>query len=331
MYIDISKYNLPEFRQRQLNEAIFKNLVGSIDEITTIPKDLKEKIKKDFLFPSIKVLKEVKNSEVIKKAFKTIDGKTFESVLILHEKRNTVCVSSQIGCSVGCKFCATGNFGLERNLNYQEIVDQVLFFARFLKEKGENITNIVFMGMGEPFLNLENVEKSLEILTSLEGMNFSPRRITVSTIWVGNQLVDFAKKFPQVNIAISLHSVIQEKRQSLVPLAKHVSVKDIGDGIKEYFKVSNRRLTLEYLMLKGVNDQRIDAEELVKFIKEINLKLLHVNLLTYNRTNHEFNPSDSENLISFKNFLQTQGINVTTRKSMGEDIESACGMLKERS
>ncbi len=329
MYIDISKYNLPKFRQNQLNNAIFKNLCSSFDEISTLSNEIKEVLKRDFTFPSIKSIKETKNPEVVKKLFQTFDGKVFESVLLLHkENRQTVCVSSQVGCPVGCKFCATGQLGFERNLSSQEIVDQVLHFARILKQRDLKITNIVFMGMGEPFLNLENLEKSIEILTNPEEFNISPRRITVSTVWTGNEIVGFAEKNPQVNLAVSLHTAIQENRKDLIPLAGKVTLDDIENGIKKYFEVSNRRLTLEYLLLEGVNDSIESAEKLVDFVMRIDRKLLHVNLLPYNEINDVFKSTKTKRIFEFKEYLESKNINVTIRKSMGQEIGSACGMLK---
>ncbi len=327
--MDISKYNLPKFRQNQLNNALFKNFSSSFDEISTLSNEIKEVLKKGFVFPSIKSVKETKNSEVVKKLFQTQDGKLFESVLLLHkENRQTVCVSSQVGCPVGCKFCATGQLGFERNLSYQEIVDQVLHFAGILKQSDLKITNIVFMGMGEPFLNLENLEKSIEILTNPEEFNMSPRRITVSTVWTGDEILDFAKKNPQINLAVSLHSAIQEKRKELIPLAGKVTLDDIENGIEKYFEISNRRMTLEYLLLEGVNDSVEDADKLVDFVMRIDRKLLHVNLLSYNEINDVFKSTKTKRIFEFKKHLELKNINVTIRKSMGQEIGSACGMLK---
>jgi 23S rRNA (adenine2503-C2)-methyltransferase len=329
MYIDILKYNFPKFRQNQLNNAIFKNFSNSFDEISTLPNDIKEILKRDFVFPSIQSVKETKNSEVFKKLFQTQDGKLFEAVLLLHKKnRQTVCVSSQVGCPVGCKFCATGQLGFERNLSYQEIVDQILHFARILKQKNLKVTNIVFMGMGEPFFNLGNLEKSISILTNPDEFNFSSRRITVSTVWTGYEVVDFVKKNPQINIAVSLHSAVQEKRRELIPLAEKITLDEIESGIKKCFEVSNRRITLEYLLLEGVNDSVEDADELVEFIMRINRKLLHINLLPYNEIEGVYKSTKTKKLFEFKEYLESKKINVTIRKSMGQEIASACGMLK---
>jgi 23S rRNA (adenine2503-C2)-methyltransferase len=329
MYIDILKYNFPKFRQNQLNNAIFKNFSNSFDEISTLPNDIKEILKRDFVFPSIQSVKETKNSEVFKKLFQTQDGKLFEAVLLLHKKnRQTVCVSSQVGCPVGCKFCATGQLGFERNLSYQEIVDQILHFARILKQKDLKVTNIVFMGMGEPFFNLGNLEKSISILTNPDEFNFSSRRITVSTVWTGYEVVDFVKKNPQINIAVSLHSAVQEKRRELIPLAEKITLDEIESGIKKCFEVSNRRITLEYLLLEGVNDSVEDADELVEFIMRINRKLLHINLLPYNEIEGVYKSTKTKKLFEFKEYLESKKINVTIRKSMGQEIASACGMLK---
>jgi 23S rRNA (adenine2503-C2)-methyltransferase len=329
MYIDLSKYNLPKFRQDQINDAIFKNYANSIDSITTLPDELKEMIKADIEYPSIEEIQAIENSEVLKKIFKAKDGKTFESVLILHQKdRRTVCVSTQIGCPIGCKFCATGMLGFERNLTYQEIVDQVLHFANILKDKGEKITNIVFMGMGEPFSNTQNLVKSVKILTNPKEFNMSPRRITVSTVWTGDKILEFFKENTQINLAVSLHSPIQEKREKLIPLAIQIRIEDIQKGLKEYFKFSNRRVTLEYLMLKDVNDKDEDIQELIDFVNKLKKKLIHINLLPYNEVNNLYEPSPKDRMNYFKDTLKKNKINATIRKSMGQEIGSACGMLR---
>lgn len=329
MYIDLLKYNLPKFRQEQLNDAIFRNYASSIDSITTLPDELKEALKVDITYPSIEEIQAIENSEVLKKVFQTEDDKTFEAVLILHKKnRRTVCVSTQIGCPVGCKFCATGMLGFERNLTYQEIVDQVLHYARVLTDKNEKISNIVFMGMGEPSLNIQNLKKSVDILTNPKEFNISPRRITISTIWTGKEILEFFKGNPQINLAISLHSCIQQKRESLIPLASKIRIKDIEEGLKEYFKHSNRRVTLEYLMLKDINDKDEDIQALINFVKKLKKKLIHINLLPYNEVNNLYEPSSQERMKSFKNTLKENKINATIRKSMGQEIGSACGMLQ---
>lgn len=324
MYLDISKYNLKKFRQEQVNDAIFKKNINSIDEITTIPKEIREEIKKDFIFPSINTFKEIKNNEVIKKIFKTKDEKYFETVLIIHKERNTLCVSSQIGCPIGCIFCATGGSGYERNLTHIEIVDQVLQFSKNFK-----ISNIVFMGMGEPFLNIENLEKSINILTNPKEFNMSPRKITISTIWIGEKILNFVKTNPQINIAVSLHSAIQNKREKIIPIAKEITLNEIEKNLKEYFKICNRRITLEYIVFKNFNDKEEDIKKLVEFIKKINQKLIHVNLLKYNKTNNLLEMSEQKDLLEFKKQLEKNHIKTTIRKSMGENINSACGMLKK--
>lgn len=332
MYIDISKYKQPNFRQKQINNAIFKEFVDSIDDMHTLPSDLRENMKKDFVFPSIEAVQEKSTGEVIKKVFQTQDQKFFEGVLIIHKnKRQTVCVSSQVGCPIGCEFCATGKLGFERDLTYQEIVDQVLHFSRVLRFKGLKVSNIVYMGMGEPFLNTENLEKSISILTSPDEFDISSRKITVSTIWIGKNVLEFAKKFPQVNIALSLHSAIDEKRKKLIPLGQKITLDNIKKDLTHYFKNSNRRITLEYIMLEDINDQVEDLEALVSFVKEINSKLLHVNLLPYNQVDESIKPTKQKEIVKFKKGLNRKGVNATIRKSMGEEISSACGMLKNTS
>lgn len=333
MYIDISKYNWPRYREQQLNTAIFKDFVSSFDEISTLPKSAREELKRDFRFPSIHPLLPIsKKVQVTKQLFQASDGQTFEDVLLMHLKdRNTVCISCQIGCPMGCSFCATGQLGFIRNLTSQEIVDQVLYFSRILKDQNKTLTNIVFMGMGEPFLNIKNVENSIEILTGQEYMNMSPRRITISSVGVIAPMKEFFQNNPQINLALSIHSAEQDVREDIIPYAKQTQLDEIRTFLKGYLRDNHRRATLEYIMLKDVNDGQESIDALIDFVRSIDQRLILVNLIPYNDIENKiYEPSSKQKIIDIKNYLQSQGINTTIRKSLGQEKYAACGMLKKK-
>lgn len=330
--------NQPSYRQTQLNNAIFKQLVPSINKITTFSKELRTKIEKKHTFPSIKAVTEKisKNRSTIKVLFESLqDNKQFESVLMQHnDGRNTVCVSSQIGCSLACKFCATGSIGFMRNLTFQEIVDQVLYFSRKLNQKDKNVTNIVYMGMGEPFLNPQNVSKSIKILTDPDQFEFGSRRITISTVGIIPAMKKFFSKFPQINLAISLHAATQSKRKQIMPKAAVIqTVSELAKYINSHIKATHRRISLEYIMLNNINDTKSDIDAIDKFFKQINnsaKKLIHINLIAYNDTGSIFTSSSPTKINNFQNNLRKLGINSTIRISMGKDLNAACGMLANK-
>ncbi len=336
-YIDIQNIAKERFRQKQLDDAIFKQLVGSFDDISNFSKDLREKLKEKIVFPSLLPVKTVESADHSsqKVLLKAQDAQTIESVLLRHrDGRNTVCVSTQVGCPMACKFCATGSMGFIRNLTYREIVDQVLFFARELAKKDQHVTNIVFMGMGEPFLNPENTEVAVEILIDPEQFGIGSRSITMSTVGIIPAMKTFFTRHPQINLAISLHSARPEIRKQIMPVASKVSLDDLAQYICEHISSTNRRVTLEYVMLAGINDTRDDVNAIGNFIKKIGLqfrKLIHINLIPFNKTpNCDYIPTSPEVIHKFKEELEKQGINTTTRKSLGQETEAACGMLRGR-
>ncbi len=332
-YINLSDLHLQDYRQKQLDKAIFDTLVDDFDKVSTFPKDLRETLKKQVKFPSIHEVSKVESSDKSseKILFKCIDGNTFESVLLKHrDGRRTVCVSTQIGCPMKCRFCATGQMRFIRNLNYQEIVDQVLFFSRELLKKNEKVSNIVFMGMGEPMLNVDQVKKAVEILTSPEQFALSDRRITISSVGIINGLLEFFERFPQVNLAISLHSADQETRKDIMPIAARTTLNELANFITKYVEKTHRRVSLEYSLIKGVNDKDSDIKKISEFISQIgdkNKKLIHINLIPYNEIPNS-NYHKSDNLKNFSNKLLREGIQVTIRKSLGQNENAACGMLK---
>ena len=301
-----------------------------------------------------------KDGNSAKALVKLNDGNKIETVLI-SPKENiwSVCISCQVGCPMNCVFCATGQTGFKRNLTHEEIVDQVLFWKQYLKKiqdtkskKQTNfksqisnlkLSNVVYMGMGEPFLNWEEVLESLKILSDPKGMSFGSRSISISTVGISGGIEKLTEDFPQVNLAVSLHFSQDENRNEFMPANKNLNLEKLKIELEKYFEVSNRKVFLEYIMFSGLNDSEKDAKNLLEYIKSFKKpQLLHVNLIRYNSTNSEqetvnknqnteiknkFVSSSSEQAIKFRNYLLENKINCTIRRSLGTDIEGACGQL----
>lgn len=328
--------NQPKFRLDQIKKAIYQDGISSFCDISTLPKELRENLDKNIKIISFKSFKVLVSSD--KKSIKALlelqDKKLTETVLISAISGTwTACISSQVGCPLGCLFCATGKRGFQRNLTAQEITDQVLFWKQYLeKEKIEGkLTNIVYMGMGEPFLNWEEVKKSLEIFTDEKLFNFGSRSISVSTAGVPEGILELCDKFPQINLAISLHFSDDEKRSRYMPINRKYNLEEIKKALEKYFLKSSRKVFLEYIMLGGINDSIKDAEKLVAYIKSIKKNyLLHVNLIKYNSTSNDFKTSSNNKVHQFESYLLKNKVNCTIRKSLGEEIQGACGQLAGR-
>jgi len=304
----------------------YKDFVSSWDGMSTLPKDLREKLKQEIPFSKLKYVSSntSKDGNTQKVLFKTEKGHFVESVLMKEKDRNTVCVSRMSGCPVGCIFCATGQMGLNESLDSQQILDQILYFCRILKPQNERVTNIVYMGMGEPLLNLENVSLSIIAITAKEKMGFSKRRVTLSTSGYVQNLRTFLAKNLGVKIAISLHASNQKLRNMLMPsVSNSNSLESLLDTLDSYTKKSNKRITYEYVLLRNINDSVEHAKELANLLKD---RLALVNLINYNES--ECLPfKKSKNTPLFQRILQERGITCTIRKSLGEDIKGACGQL----
>jgi 23S rRNA (adenine2503-C2)-methyltransferase len=330
----LEEINEPAFRFKQIKEAIYKEGILDFDKMTNLSKKLREKLIAEFTILSFAVNKLLiaKDQKSAKALLRLADGNQIETVLISVKKGFwSVCVSSQAGCPLGCQFCATGQNGFKRNLTAEEITDQVLFWQNRLNEidsaKGK-ITNIVYMGMGEPFLNWDNVKKSLHDLTDKELFGFGDRSISVSTIGIPDGIKKFAKEFPQINLAISLHCADNKKRDLLCPINKRFDVSSLVRAIENYLEKNNRKVFIEYIMIERFNDNLNDAEKLVNFVKSFEKNyLLHVNLISYNLSNSELNSSSQERIEKFREFLSKQGVSVTLRKSLGGEIKGGCGQL----
>ena len=307
----------PTFRLKQIKKAVFDELIENWAEATTLSLELRQKLE------SVSPIYEL----TVEKQLTSKDGGT-SKVMKHADQRNTVCISSQVGCSVGCQFCATGELGFKRNLSDWEIAEQVLYFARFLKKDGEKVNNVVFMGMGEPFLNYDNVLGAIRILNDKDGFNLGARHISVSTVGIVEGIKKFTAEDLQVNLAISLHAPDNVLRSKLVPLNKTYPIEKVLAAADEYIKKTKRRVMFEYLMIDGVNDGEKQAVTLAKLLKK---PLYFLNLISYNPTGHcEFKSSPGWKIKKFKEILEKAKVSVTQRHGFGKEIKGACGQLAAR-
>lgn len=315
----------PKYRVQQAKEAIFKKLVSNWSEASNISKELKEKLNAECPLEIDGKIFVSERSRTTKALINLSDGLQIETVLLAHKDgRNTVCVSSQVGCPLGCKFCATGKIGLKRNLEVWEILEQVLFFARLLKKENKRVSNIVFMGMGEPFLNYDKVIKAIHYLN--EDLAIGARHISISTSGVIHGIDKLARERMQVNLAISLHAPNDKLRSQLMPINKGFPLSDLFKAVDKYIAKTGRRVMFEYLMIKGVNDSLELAKQLANLMKK---PLYMVNIIAYNPTD-VFKASDKMSIIKFRNILEKEGVAVTQRYSFGQDIDAACGQLARK-
>jgi len=318
----------PAYRLRQAKSAVFGDLIENWEEATVLPQALRKKLGEDC--PLQIRAKVLLSKEKTAKAVLTLnDGLKIESVLLRHkDNRNTICVSSQAGCPLGCQFCLTGQMGFKRNLEYFEIVEQVLFFARLLKKPFDTaqgrVTNIVFMGMGEPFLNHDNVIKAIKVLNDKDGFNLGSRHFSISTVGITEGIEKLSKENLQVNLAISLHAPDDELREKIMPINKKYPLRKIMEAVKNYIEKTKRRVMFEYIMIEDVNDSEEQAKKLAELLKGISLSF--VNLISYNPTGI-FKPSLPERIKIFKEILEKNGISATQRYRFGQDIRAACGQL----
>jgi 23S rRNA (adenine2503-C2)-methyltransferase len=320
----------PKYRFAQVNKALWQDFISHWPEVSSLPKNLREKLENECpLEISAEIDKNTSKNKSVKALITLYDGEAIETVLIRQkEKRNTVCVSSQVGCPLACEFCATGNFGFRRNLKSEEIVEQVVFWSRYLKaeKKGEKVDNIVFMGMGEPFLNYTEFIKAAKFLNNPETLNIGSRRMSVSTAGITEGIKRLAGEKLQINLAISLHAANDNVRRDLMPIATKYNLHEIIKAVDNYITKTGRRVMFEYLMIKGANDSDKDAFELIKLMKK---PLYIVNLIPYNPTGR-FQPSKRERIEKFKKILEEAGVAVTVRLSFGAEINAACGQLRGR-
>lgn len=321
------------YRMAQLQNAIYKNYVDSFDDITTVSKEIRQKLKENFFFYSLVVDKQVtsENWQTTKILWKTHDGKFIESVIMRHlTGRNTLCVSSQAGCPMACSFCATGKLGLLRNLEFYEIIEQIMYAAKVLNDEQTVLRNVVYMGMWEPFLNYENVKLSIQIACAQKKLDLANRRVTVSTCGIIPWIKKFWIDFPQTSLAISLHAPNDEIRKQIMPVDHTYPVKMLVDSLDEYVRETNKKIFYEYIMINWVNDHIKLADELGKLLE---WKLAHVNFIPYNAwegTGGTYMPTPKFVIEKFQKILEKYGITSTIRATMGDDIDAACWQLANK-
>ncbi len=323
-----TNWGQPLFHIKQISEGVYKKYYQDWGQFTMLSKDLRERLNANYSLSNLYELKHTqsKDKKTQKYLFKLSDGHTIESVLMQSKDRTTLCLSTQSGCAMGCVFCATGKIGFKRNLTSGEILEQVVFIQRLLENAGQRpVTNLVFMGMGEPFANYENLKVSLHLLNSPNAMRFGSRHMTVSTIGIIPRIMEFSDDFPQVNLAVSLHAPGNDLRSSLIPINKTYPVEKLITACKDYIKSTNRRISYEYVLLNGINDDKRQAKELAQLIRGM---LCHVNLIAFNPIDDShYSPPGGGRIIDFSDVLKEYGINATIRQSQGNEIEAGCGQL----
>lgn len=335
---NIKDYNLDELKQELISlgekpyraEQIFNWLyiekVKTFDEMTNISLELREKLKQNYTMCNFEILRKQESSDGTKKyLFDILDGNAIETVLMEYHHGKTICVSSQIGCKMGCKFCASTGIQFVRNLTAGEIIEQILAVQR---DENIKISNVVFMGIGEPLDNYENVLTAIGTLNNQKGLNIGARHISISTSGLVPKIYQLAQEELQCTLSISLHATTNEKRSAMMPINQTYPIEELIKACKDYIKKTNRRISFEYALAKDNNDNLEDAKLLVKLLKGI---LCHVNLIPINKIEHgEFTKSTNENIIKFRDYLNEHGIVATIRRELGSDIEAACGQLRRK-
>jgi len=317
----------PDFRCAQVWHGLFGSYFDAWDKFTVLPLELRQQLAQDFIISPLREIDCIQSPDGFTKKvlFQLSGGNPLESVLMHYDDRISICISSQSGCTIGCKFCATGKLGWKQDLSSGEIVAQILYFAKELNEDQQKLTNIVIMGMGEPFLNYEQIKKAILTMHAPDGLNIGSRRITVSTIGIPQQIIQFAHDFSQVNLAVSLHAPTNEQRTTLIPINKKFPIEEIISAVKEYISMTNRRVTFEYVMIAGFNDSAEDANQLGRILHGL---LCHVNLIPLNNTAHfNQNPPAHEKIEKFQRILNDHHIPATIRFSKGTQIQAGCGQL----
>lgn len=318
------------FRAKQVYEWLWNKAARTFEEMTNLSVSTREKLKANFVIRHVTTFKEqVSEDRTIKSAFKLHDGHLVEGVLIPTETRMTACISSQVGCSLTCSFCATGYLDRKRNLDAPEIYDQVVAIrAQAEKRYLQPLTNIVYMGMGEPLLNYQNVLRSVDLITSEKGLAMSPKRITVSTAGIAKMIKKLGDDEVRFNLALSLHAANEEKRSRIMPINDSNSLKALGEALNYFYQKTKNKITLEYIAFRDFNEGPEDAKELFHFAKRIPCK---INIIEYNPIdNAEFSKASTEKIDAFKAYLESKELVVNVRRSRGKDIDAACGQLANK-
>ncbi|RHU85928.1 23S rRNA (adenine(2503)-C(2))-methyltransferase RlmN [Clostridiaceae bacterium OM08-6BH] len=315
-----------KFRAAQIYSWLHERLVDDFDEMTNLSKGLREKLKENYELPHLTLVRvqTSKIDETSKFLFRLSDGNVIESVLMKYHHGNSVCISSQVGCRMGCRFCASTLDGLERGLKPSEMLDQIYQIQKWSKER---VHNVVVMGTGEPLDNYDALLRFIHLLTCEGGLHISQRNLTVSTCGIVPNMRRLADEKLQITLALSLHASSQEKRKTLMPVANKYELSEVLDACRYYFSQTGRRITFEYSLVGGVNDSEEDARELTELVEDINC---HINLIPVNPIKErDYVQSDTGAIQRFKNKLEKSGINVTIRREMGRDIDGACGQLRK--
>jgi 23S rRNA (adenine2503-C2)-methyltransferase len=318
------------FRAKQVYEWLWKKDAKSFEQMSNLSKDLRNKLEENYFIDHIQLDdQQISSDKTIKCAFSVGEGKVVEGVLIPTTSRTTACISSQVGCSLSCTFCATGRLKLMRNLSAGEIVDQVVY----LKDQAETryntpLTNIVYMGMGEPLLNYRNVLRSIELITGEEGLGMSPRRITVSTAGIAKMIRKLGDDAVKFNLALSLHAANDKKRSHIMEINETNNLAELADSLRYFYEKTASRVTFEYIIFKDFNDQLEDAQELAEFAKCVPCK---INIIEYNPIdNGEFQQAEKQRVDAFASYIESKNLIVNVRRSRGKDIDAACGQLANK-
>ncbi len=329
----IAEWGEPGYRVQQIWEGLYRHFWQSADQFGSLPHHLREKLAGNFDFRRLQPVTELKSADrqTVKTLFQLPNHSAIESVLMKYQNRRTLCISSQAGCAMGCVFCATGQMGLLNNLSAGEIIEQVLFYARQLQAGGEKVSNVVVMGMGEPFNNYEATLSAIARLNHPQGFNFGSRRFTISTVGLVPFIQRFTRENHQVNLAISLHAADDELRSSLMPINKRYPLKSLFEACLEYVQKTHRRISFEWALIDGVNDDLAQAEKLCSWLAPFHVDgstLCHVNLIPLNPTfQYTGKPAGNRQAQGFKEYLTSHGIPCTIRLRRGIDIQAGCGQL----
>ena len=314
------------FRAEQVFKWLYENKVTSFDEMTNLSLELREKLKQNYGMHNFNILKKQESADgTIKYLFDVLDGNAIETVLMSYHHGYSICVSSQIGCKMGCKFCASTGIKFARDLTSGEIVEQILAVER---DNDIRISNVVFMGIGEPLDNYDNVVNAIRIINNQKGINIGARHISVSTSGLVPKIYQLAEENIQCTLSISLHATTDEKRSSMMPVNNRYNITELLQACRDYIEKTNRRISFEYALAKDNNDNLEDAKRLVKLLKDM---ICHVNLIPINKIeNGAFVKSSNENIMKFRDYLNSHGVVATIRRELGSDIEAACGQLRRK-